>query len=498
MKKILGILGVIIMSLFLGACSGVSASDDNNNFHNENIIFTTHRGVFVGDFIMSSFDNEVLYTRDSRYYTDIAFTRFLTRNKTTGETEVLFQIKRDVKDFYFINGKFYLLTPQGIFTCDKNGENLQLIVEGGIGSFAVNNSSIFYSKLDSDARRFHMMKSDLDGSNSTVIAENISATKLTIVEGGIVFSDGGHVGKISDNNQVDTFITNLVIPMPGGEMGTHFVVNDKIIVTRYISPGEGKYGDFSTLILDLDGNVIAVWKTTIVHNIQESNGRIYAHISNVDERGNVQKIVDEYGNSQSDIGIHYISNDFKEIHLVARSFGFRLMYIHENNIFLNSHGLSWQKGDILRDGTIENLTDEPISVEYVDNIEVLVMNSNPIGEAPTGGTQYRGELLDFDVHPVVKNDHVLVPVRRISEALGATVEWDPATKTTTIKKNNTELRLKIYDNILHKNDTEITLSASSEIINGQTFVPLQVISEGLDARVEWDEARKAIWIWMGM
>jgi|GEM_PF-2416028 len=500
MKKTSGILGVIIMSLFLNACSGVSANDDDNDFYNENAFFLARRSVFGGEgnFERSPHSNEVLYTPggDPWQNQGITFTSIFARSKSTGETELLFEARRDVRDFYFIDGKFYLLTRQGIFTCDKNGENLQLIIEGWIVSFAVSDSSIFYCEFNPDTRHFKIIKSDLNGNNGVIVAENTSADKLTIVDDGIIFSDMRHVGKIFDDNQIEFFITNRVAP-PSGETGSHFVVNNRLIVSGYTEPQEKKYGEYPTIIMDLDGNIITVWENTWVRNIQESNGRIYAIIDNLDERGRIQSIEDADGTSWSNAGIHYVSNDFKERHLVEQSGWFHDMYINDNNIFFRTEQ-SWRAGTILPDGTIENLTDEPISVEYVDNIEVLVMNRNPIGEAQTGGTQYRGELLDFNVHPVVKNNHVLVPVRRISEALGATVEWDPATKTTTIKKNNTELRLKIYDNILHKNDTEIILSASSEIINGQTFVPLQVISEGLDARVEWDEARKAIWIWANM
>lgn len=47
-----------------------------------------------------------------------------------------------------------------------------------------------------------------------------------------------------------------------------------------------------------------------------------------------------------------------------------------------------------------------------------------------------GQALQFDVPPVVENGRVLVPLRFVSEALGATVDWNEATQTATITSEN--------------------------------------------------------------
>ena len=143
MKKM--ILGVIIMSLFLSAFSGVSARGDNNDFYDGYVFFTVGRSVFSGDFERSPHNGEVLYTHENwpMVVQNIAFTKVFARNKSTGETELLFEMRRNIRDFYFIDGKFYLLTLEGIFTCDINGENVRLIIEGGISSFTVNDSVIY-------------------------------------------------------------------------------------------------------------------------------------------------------------------------------------------------------------------------------------------------------------------------------------------------------------------------------------------------------------------
>ena len=116
MKKM--ILGVIVWSIFLCAFSGVSARGDNNDFYDDHVFFTVGRSVFQGHFERSPHNGEVLYTHENWPYIilDIAFTKVFARNKSTGETELLFEMRRDIRDFYFIDGTFYLLTLEGIFT----------------------------------------------------------------------------------------------------------------------------------------------------------------------------------------------------------------------------------------------------------------------------------------------------------------------------------------------------------------------------------------------
>jgi hypothetical protein len=44
-------------------------------------------------------------------------------------------------------------------------------------------------------------------------------------------------------------------------------------------------------------------------------------------------------------------------------------------------------------------------------------------------------MITLNTAPYIENGTTLVPVRFVSEALGATVSWDGASKTVTITKN---------------------------------------------------------------
>ena len=103
--------------------------------------------------------------------------------------------------------------------------------------------------------------------------------------------------------------------------------------------------------------------------------------------------------------------------------------------------------------------------------------------------------LVFDVPPIKEDDRVLVPMRKIFEVLGASVDWDGETNTVTAIKDKTEISLEIGSNVMLKNGKKIELDVPAKVMHDRTLVPIRAVSEGLGARVEWDEKKQAVWIW---
>lgn len=92
----------------------------------------------------------------------------------------------------------------------------------------------------------------------------------------------------------------------------------------------------------------------------------------------------------------------------------------------------------------------------------------------------------FDQPAFVKDNRTVVPMRKIFEKLGATVNWDANTQTITATKGSTTISLQIGSNILKKNNSEIELDVPAFAQNDRTLVPLRAISESLGAEVNWD------------
>ncbi|MEX0766377.1 MAG: copper amine oxidase N-terminal domain-containing protein [bacterium] len=103
-----------------------------------------------------------------------------------------------------------------------------------------------------------------------------------------------------------------------------------------------------------------------------------------------------------------------------------------------------------------------------------------------------GEQVLFDQPPVVQGSRVLVPVRGVFEKMGATVEWHPSTRTVLAARTNTLVELKIGSRIARVNDRPVTLDVPATILRGRTLVPLRFISESLGASVEYREESRTV------
>ncbi len=105
-----------------------------------------------------------------------------------------------------------------------------------------------------------------------------------------------------------------------------------------------------------------------------------------------------------------------------------------------------------------------------------------------------GTVLTFDVLPQVINDRTMVPMRKIFEALGATVEWYDEAQVVVGTKGDTVIQLKIDSTIMIKNKSIINLDVPPKIVDNRTLVPVRAVAESFDADVSWDEAAQTVFI----
>jgi len=105
-----------------------------------------------------------------------------------------------------------------------------------------------------------------------------------------------------------------------------------------------------------------------------------------------------------------------------------------------------------------------------------------------------GQELAFDVPPNVIQGRVLVPLRGIFERLGATVDYDPQSQHIVAVRGPQTVELTIGSRQAHVNSNATLLDVPAFTIAGRTMVPLRFISESLGANVQWVEASRAILI----
>jgi len=104
-----------------------------------------------------------------------------------------------------------------------------------------------------------------------------------------------------------------------------------------------------------------------------------------------------------------------------------------------------------------------------------------------------GDPVDFGIaRPITQNGRVLVPMRQIFEKLGAYVQWNGGSRSIDAQKGTTQIRLVIGDNNATVNGTLRTLEVPAQIANGATMVPLRFVSEALGANVQWSSANRLV------
>jgi hypothetical protein len=91
---------------------------------------------------------------------------------------------------------------------------------------------------------------------------------------------------------------------------------------------------------------------------------------------------------------------------------------------------------------------------------------------------------------LVKNGVILVPLRSMFEAMGATVSWDAASKTATAQKAGASVQVTIGKTEAVINGESRPLDVPPEVYKGAVVVPVRVMSEALGAYVQWVPDRR--------
>lgn len=102
-----------------------------------------------------------------------------------------------------------------------------------------------------------------------------------------------------------------------------------------------------------------------------------------------------------------------------------------------------------------------------------------------------GANVALNAPPQIINQSTMVPIRFISENMGMTVGWEATTKKITIDER---IILFINSKTASVDGKDVTLLTAPTIVNSNTLVPIRFISENLGADVAWDGATKTVTI----
>ncbi|MDM5277128.1 copper amine oxidase N-terminal domain-containing protein [Paenibacillus silvae] len=108
-----------------------------------------------------------------------------------------------------------------------------------------------------------------------------------------------------------------------------------------------------------------------------------------------------------------------------------------------------------------------------------------------------------DAQPYFENSRVMIPVRFVSESLGAKVSYG---KESSGNKVNRVVTIKLGDKVIYMTvnsskvlvgEQIITLDVPARLQEERVYVPLRFVSEALGTQVKWNQAQKLVSISTG-
>lgn len=120
-----------------------------------------------------------------------------------------------------------------------------------------------------------------------------------------------------------------------------------------------------------------------------------------------------------------------------------------------------------------------ISVCYAEDKVAVTLDAN--------------EIIFPDAKPFIDTrSRTLVPIRFVSEAMGADVSWNNDTQTVTIVKNKDTIIYQIGDVTALLNGKIMAFDSIGILKDDRTFVPIRFISELLNCKVDWLESTQTV------
>lgn len=135
------------------------------------------------------------------------------------------------------------------------------------------------------------------------------------------------------------------------------------------------------------------------------------------------------------------------------------------------------------------------------------IHENIIGEYPAAGEDvywdggvdvvFNGDYIAFsDASPINDNGRVKLPFRELLEKMGASVDFDEASRKITAVRNNVKIEFSADSNVISVNKdgnlSEFTMDTSIDVINDRTFVPVRFMAEAFGLSVGWDDNFDAV------
>ncbi len=193
--------------------------------------------------------------------------------------------------------------------------------------------------------------------------------------------------------------------------------------------------------------------------------------------GNRIHVLEQSGNVQvfNAQGRHEMTRNLQQV-INARPLRFSINPSTQDYHVIASNGQYFHvRNNMSLGGSLQNL-----STERVKKVIVLRIGSRIMEHVGF-------EMMLLEEAPFIDRatQRSMVPIRAIAEIFGADVSWNNATRQVTIRHQNQTIVLTINSLVAHIGNRQVQIDTQPVIRNSRTFVPIRFISEAFGANVDW-------------
>lgn len=117
--------------------------------------------------------------------------------------------------------------------------------------------------------------------------------------------------------------------------------------------------------------------------------------------------------------------------------------------------------------------------QITDAIVITKLSTAPVR------IQLQGRELFLATDPILRNEHILVPVGEVLPDMNITVNYNPEDSSVTAQKGDVILRLKLDNCSAQVNGADRPLDVPATLYNNQVYIPIRLIAEVFNFSIEW-------------
>ncbi|MFU1795553.1 N-acetylmuramoyl-L-alanine amidase [Paenibacillus azoreducens] len=120
------------------------------------------------------------------------------------------------------------------------------------------------------------------------------------------------------------------------------------------------------------------------------------------------------------------------------------------------------------------------------------------GQAAAGGAKIYLDDKELNLSGNAKvenvNGNIMIPFRVVGENLGFNVAWEEKTRTVTIQKDSTVMKLVVDQKTADVNGKKVSMDIAPILRTDTVIVPLRFVSEEMGLTVDWDNTKKIVYL----